>query len=248
MILEADILTEEVVKAIRAHAIEQFPKESMGYVQGGAYFKATNIHPSPGIHARIDKIQLLELMESGTLQALVHSHPNFPPCPSHQDMQAQLSVDVPFVICATDGSMCYQPFAWGDTIEPPPLWDRGFRHGVTDCYEFNRHWYKEEKGFLLPSIPRSWCWWKDGQSLYLEHTPRIGFHRIEPKDAQRGDMILFSVRSDVPNHAAIYLGGNQICHHSTPNAAWEPKNKPKWDLLSRWQPFMHSCLRHEKWL
>ena len=70
-----------------------------------------------------------------------------------------------------------------------------------------------EFGLELRNYPRRDKWWEHGENLYLENFEKEGFRRIPIAELQRGDALLMQLVSPVPNHAAIYLGDQQILHH-----------------------------------
>ena len=94
-----------------------------------------------------------------------------------------------------------------------PYVGREFAHGTVDCYSLCRDWYKREWGLELKNYPRRDQWWENGQNLYLDNFEKEGFHRIPVSELQRGDALLMQLSSPVPNHAAIYIGDQQVLHH-----------------------------------
>jgi cell wall-associated NlpC family hydrolase len=106
-------------------------------------------------------------------------------------------------------------FAW-ESIEPSgykaPLVGREWAHGVLDCYAIVRDYYAE-KGVELRDYERNDDWWRLGQNLYLDNFGKEGFKEIPFSELAVGDLILMKMRSQVPNHAAVYLGNNIILHH-----------------------------------
>ncbi len=47
----------------------------------------------------------------------------------------------------------------------------------------------------------------------MDNFADAGFVVVEPDDLLVGDVFLMQVNSEVPNHAAIYLGDGLILHH-----------------------------------
>ena len=86
-------------------------------------------------------------------------------------------------------------------------------HGLVDCYSLCRDWYKREWGLDLHNYERRDQWWENDQNLYLDNFEKEGFRRIPVSELQRGDALLMQLSSPVPNHAAIYIGDQQILHH-----------------------------------
>ena len=65
----------------------------------------------------------------------------------------------------------------------------------------------------LPDYQRFDEWWKRGENLYLDNFTHAGFDVASSDGLGEGDVLLMQVNSDVPNHAAIYLGDGLILHH-----------------------------------
>ena len=227
---------QTVIDAIRAHAAAEYPKEAVGVVIAGEYRPEVNVHPEPTEHFKIADERLAELILQ-PLQAIVHSHPDHPAHPSEHDMRQQLATNVPWGICPVVQGIAGIPFFWGDAVPVPPLLERQFKHGVTDCYALIRDWYRTERGVILKDYARSWEWWNSGGNLYDEYFRDAGFEPIHG-EPQVGDVFLAQIRSPVINHAGVYLGDGLILHHLT-------------DRLSRrepafpWQRFITRWVRHQ---
>jgi cell wall-associated NlpC family hydrolase len=214
-----------VLAQIADHAKQQFPKESCGAITPDGYLPLENRHTDP--MRAFDCIDACnELMASKTLLAVVHSHPNGPFGPSAADMRQQQAMDVPWGLVATDGERASRPFFWGDSIDPPALQRREFRHGPSgtdgkgDCYALIRDWYRLEREIRLPEFPRDDAWWaggEEGDNLYLTGFAKAGFRDLGRadglKDPRPGDVFLARVRSRVPNHGGVYVGEGQVLHH-----------------------------------
>ena len=212
----------------------------------GEYTRLPNIAPDPLVAAQAPRERLLELSSQRLLDALVHSHPNGPNCPSEQDMRTQMSFGVPGVIVSCSGDGCLKPFAWGDTLEPAPLIGRGFQHGVTDCYALVRDYFRLEQGVVIPEFPRSWEWWLNGQTLYLDGFARAGFELISEREAQEGDCVMMQVGGrnvTTPNHAGVLVGHGLFLHHATGREPWDPTRLSRREPLSRWRPYITHWLR-----
>jgi len=99
----------------------------------------------------------------------------------------------------------------------------------------------------LSEYPRSWRWDLNGQDLYGQHFRDEGFREIPGADLLPGDSVLFSIRSTVANHAAVYLGGGKILHHlATSKQGYDPTRLSTVDDLSLFGDIPKKVLRHEK--
>lgn len=245
MIKREDLLTKPVVKALTQHAVASYPNECIGAIVGGEYVRMDNVAGDKERHARAPREQMDALIHSGELEAICHSHPNGPNCPSLLDMKSQMSLAKPSVIIATDGSASLPPFAFGDQLEPYPLLDRPFRHGVTDCYELVRDEVFLRTGHRMPFVPRAWEWWNT-QDLYVDWIERAGFRTLEDHEEKRvGDGIMFAIRSKNINHAAIYVGQGLMIHHAADRQPWQPNRPARREPLVRWKDYIRRWVRHE---
>lgn len=243
------LMSSTAVADFRAHALEAFPHECLGYVDaGGAYRRLENVAAEPERMGLTVPGVVPALMASGDLRALCHSHPAGPDAPTETDMRSQLETMIPFVLCATNGQATTEPFAWGDQlIDNLPLVGRPFRHGVTDCYGLIRAWWRRERGVVLPEYPRNWEWWQPqtggSKDLYGRYFADAGFYPIDPADVRPGDCWLAAIRSEVPNHAGVVLDAGLCLHHASGGAAYDPTRLSKREPMVRWSERVTHWLR-----
>lgn len=202
--------SDEVLRDAAVHATETPQREACGVVVDGVYTRCGNVHPNPERTFRIAPDVVDPLIANGTLQGIIHSHPDGTPHPSEADMAGQIATDVPWAIVVPGGEG--QPgdvgSIWG--TPRPALFDdsgdhvqRAFCHGVYDCYEMIRDWYREQ-GSPLPAVARADEWWRSrGSSIYLDMLEEIGAEVIStdpaeyPRIAQPGDVYLQDRKSVV---------------------------------------------------
>lgn len=235
------MFTPDVILAIKEDALLRYPEESCGVVlkrKDGTlfYYPMENIADDREKSFRICESKLATIMPS--VAALVHSHPNGPDCPSEADMRFQMTLGVPFGIISTDGVGCLEPFFWGGDLERAPLIGRGFRHGVTDCYALIRDYFKLNLNIELNEYPRDWEWWDSGQKLYEDHFKLEGFERIDESEVKEHDCFLAQIRSDTPNHAGVYVGGNLILHHLTARLPADASRLSRREPIGSWSKFI----------
>ena len=69
----------------------------------------------------------------------------------------------------------------------------------------------QRDGVELRDYDRRDGFWLRGESMYVDNLPNEGFRPIPVQDVQPG--VDIDDVSPLPNHAAIYLGDQQILHH-----------------------------------
>jgi proteasome lid subunit RPN8/RPN11 len=208
------MLPPSLMEKIQAHAAEESPKECCGLVAvvkgRRKYFPCKNLAVTPEEHFALDPLDYAAVEDQGEIVAVVHSHPVTNHAPSQADRVACEQSGLPWhIVNPNTGN-------WG-YCEPEgfelPYVGREFAHGTVDCYSLCRDWYKREWGLELKNYLRRDQWWENGQNLYLDNFEKEGFHRIPVSELQRGDALLMQLSSPVPNHAAIYIGDQQVLHH-----------------------------------
>lgn len=201
---------------ISAHAAE----EARGGIEccglltrsGGtlAYAPCRNLWRRPG-HFVMDPQGYADAEAAGEVVAVVHSHVGLPPTPSQADRVACNAGGLPWLI--VNWPLKTHQWVQPDGYEPPYL-EREFTYGVLDCYTLAVDYYRRELGIAMPdraALGDEIEWWKKGKNLYVENFPKHGFVRVD--SLQPHDLILMTLRSDVPNHLGVYLRGNWFMHH-----------------------------------
>ncbi|MFK8873785.1 MULTISPECIES: C40 family peptidase [Serratia] len=206
-------MRQKIISAILAHAEAEYPRECCGVVvQSGRrqrYVRCRNLAPEPTEQFSLAPADYAAAEDSGTIVAIVHSHPDATTQPSQLDLaQCDLS-QLPWIIAS---------WPEGDIREVipregvKPLLERPFVHGIWDCYAIVRDWYQLERGIALPDFTRTDGWWNRGENLYIVHYAEAGF---VPASGELlvGDVIVMQVQAPEPNHAAVYLGDGIMIHH-----------------------------------
>jgi cell wall-associated NlpC family hydrolase len=134
-------------------------------------------------------------------------------------MSQQMAFAVPWGLVSCSAEAALPPWYWSDDFEPPPLLDRPFRYGPSgtdgrgDCAALVRDWYRRERGIMLPEYPREKLFWLRPGVSYRDNMLGAGFVPADRQEPEVGDVFLAAIRSAVPNHAGIYMGGGKIMHH-----------------------------------
>ena len=207
-------LSENVKKLALEHAKNESPRESVGlvYVVKGRerYYKCNNLAEIPEEHFILDPDNYEKCEKQGQIIALIHSHPRTSHNPSPADVAACQKSGLHWFIVNPKTEL------WG-SCKPSglelPYVGRSFFHGVVDCYTLIRDFYQKEFQIQLNDYFRKDKWWEKGENMYLDIFKNEGFFEISLKEIQYGCVVLMTLESNVPNHAAIYLGDNVILHH-----------------------------------
>jgi proteasome lid subunit RPN8/RPN11 len=195
---------------ILEHAKECYPRECCGLiviVKGRRRYKpCRNI--ATGIQFAIHPEDYADAEDSGVIDTVVHSHPNLSPLPSPADLIGCEQSGLKWMIISYPNGNIHEFQPSGYVM---PLYGRSFVHGSIDCFTFIRDYYKQELNIDMPDYYRADEWWLSGENHYIDRADDAGFYPVT--DMQINDVILMTVGSKVPNHAAIYLGNNKIGHH-----------------------------------
>ncbi|CAG9177779.1 C40 family peptidase [Cupriavidus pampae] len=207
-------MESETLRAIREHATADYPREACGLivvVKGRERYVPCRNVAVGSEHFVLPAADYAAAEDMGEVIAVVHSHPDFPAEASQADLVACEASGLPWHILSWPADDLR-------TIEPSgyeaPLVGRRFAHGVLDCYSLVRDWYRRERGIDLKDFSRRDDWWKSGEDLYMQHYGEAGFAVVsQDLPEQVGDVILMQLRSEVVNHAGIYIGNGQMLHH-----------------------------------
>jgi proteasome lid subunit RPN8/RPN11 len=217
----------ELKKTARAaalkHTAREYPREACGllvrpHMNAGdkrqkpdLFVPCANTAENKEEHFRISAEAFVDACKVGEVVGVFHSHPDASPRPSSTDLSAcDVSGVTWYIVSYPEINWCnFEPF------DPKSeLYGREFLHGHSDCYSFVRSWYVQNRGVDFGPVVREDEWWKSGnESMYLENYRRVGLELVTDGSMQEGDVVLMQVAANVPNHGAIYLGGDQIGHH-----------------------------------
>jgi len=174
---------EATISAAVQHAVEEYPNESCGFVIDGQYHRFANLSKKPESAFEIDPVDWVTAELTGTIEAVIHSHPDGPACPTAADMKSQVSTGVPWGIIVSSSEGAKDVFWFGDQVPidmgstgTPPLVGRGFRHAVTDCYDCIRDWYRLNTSLVLPNFARDWEWWLPAVEYQGEIIDRVAYN------------------------------------------------------------------------
>jgi len=207
-------ITDDIKNKILEHAKEESPKESCGLliVKKGrvVYKKCKNIADLPKECFVLASDDYIKAEEEGEIVAVAHSHTFQPPIPSDGDKVACEKSGVPWFIVNP------QTEKWG-YCEPSgfelPYVGRKFQFGIIDCYSLVRDYFKKELNLQLRDYYRCDNFWEKGQSLYEDNFMKEGFVKIPVDQIRKHDLLFMHLAANLPNHAAIYVGDQQVLHH-----------------------------------
>lgn len=242
-------VSPQLVEAIQAHAMRDYPNESCGVITADGYTPLRNLANTPS-HYFDCNAELAPFLLRDIALALAHSHPDGPSGPSQLDMRQQAAQCIPWGIVMSTPEVASEPFWWGPGVATPPLIGREFRHGPSgsdgrgDCYALIRDYFLLHRGVTLMEMPRDDNWWEasDGRphlSLYEDHFAEAGFHLADRTTPEIGDVLLLRYPGSVQtaNHGGIYMGRGEFLHHLTNRVS-------RIDQVARFARFVTLWLRH----
>lgn len=213
------MLTKSVMGLITAHMKSEAPHECCGLVvmvgRKQVYIPCRNVFTDPsGVRSTLDSFAIssddwIAAEEMGDIVRVIHSHPDqLEPTASLADINGCNSSGVVWGIICENGE--YLEI----TPQDEPLVGRRFVLGVTDCYGLVMTWHRLQ-GVELRDFRVPYEWWTRGENLYMDNWYDAGFRECEENTP--GAMVIMQIASDVPNHAGIYLPGDQLLHHTFGN-------------------------------
>ena len=199
-----------------AHAKAEMPRESCGLlvvIKGRkCYWPCKNLSIE-NTNFILDPDDFRAAEDTGTVIAVVHSHPDTPPHPSAADRMACQHSQMPWHIVnpVTEG--------WG-SCEPDQfeveLTGREWVWNVFDCWSCVRQWY-EQQGFHLPDYKRPPTPEQFEECpLFEQYWADAGFRDLEDgEQLQEGDAVLMSIGGETNelNHIGVIIEDGKLLHH-----------------------------------
>lgn len=220
-------MKKKTLQAAEEHAISEYPKESCGLVvavgRKEQYVPCHNIADDPLSDFALDGQDYYRAEDLGTITAIVHSHPNASALPTEHDRLECEKSGIPWCILAVHGDpatpdappVVVNRHEFAPTGYKAPLEGREFIWGVQDCFTLVKDFYSRKLGIEMPDPPRmdKEGFWERGEDFYMNNFEKWGFYKIEAP-TEPGDVIMMAIRSDIVNHAGIWLGElDHMLHH-----------------------------------
>lgn len=227
------MLTEKLKQEMLEHAKYEYPKECCGLLvtneHSVKYVPCNNISDNPTETFEIDTIDIISIGYEYEIVGIVHSHSNGKNYLSKYDMLNQKLSNLDWYLIANNDVKVYRPIEL--------LVGRNFEFNKQDCYNLFRDCYMLA-GIDFPEFSYVENWYELGQNLYVDNLQKYDFEQV--KEPQLGDVILFQVGSEIPNHCGVYVGNQMFVHHSINQLS-------KRDMLGGyWLKHTHSIWRY-KW-
>lgn len=162
------------------HAKREYPKESCGIVVRGRYYPCRNEAKKPGEQFVMNKNDMMNAMNEGDMEAIIHSHPEAPPAPSAADLAGCEATDLPWGIIGItrddDGNFGVKEQWITPSGYEAPLIGRQYVWGVFDCLTIVLDYYKREMGIDLGEFERpSEDWHRTENDIYVRNLTEKGF-------------------------------------------------------------------------
>jgi proteasome lid subunit RPN8/RPN11 len=207
-----------IIEDAKAHARKEFPKESIGIVVDNEYIPCENVHSEPEEHFKLHPRVWLHYIKERKIQALIHSHNDYPHASVH-DWYEQVRSKVPWGIINMRNGNYESHFFWGEGLPIQDLVGRMFHQGTYDCFGLLRDFFLKG-GLEVPDYPREYMWWsEDGNDVIMNGLKSAPFDIIPFHEAKPGDGLLYSIphysnwKHDLINHCGIYVSESKVLHH-----------------------------------
>lgn len=220
-------LMGKLIENIQSAAEQDYPNEACGVIvkQGKRKYLSVhcrNDHYDPKSNFTVNPQDYVKATELGEVVGVWHTHTHGSSHPTQTDRIScnlhkmpwyilgvskeddQFTFDKPYLL--TPESVSY------GLLERPYIW------GIFDCFSLVRDYYKQEFDIEIMTPPEyPFCepdWYRHGGDYYREYYKEAGFVRLIDEDPEIGDVFVMQICSDVPNHAAIYVGDGLMLHHA----------------------------------
>lgn len=176
-----------------------------------AFSQLKNGSETPNTHFVFKASQYAAYQLQTEIVAIVHGHKDN--CiASKYDLQAMNRANIPYIIfnCTTWEYRIYFPES------RPPIAGRKYNFGKEDCFSAARNWYFEH-GILYKERNDNWTdenFWKNGNDYIGEFINQFSFTEVTDQSLKYGDLLIFSVGTDIYNHLGVYEENDMFFHHA----------------------------------
>jgi len=201
--------TDDIIKAVLAHAAECDPYECCGVIADGTFMPITNNATDFDTFV-MNMTEYLAIAKKHKIEAIVHSHIYGPPVPSEADKAICEATGKPWLIVS------WPLGTWGVIVPTgykAPLIGRQWVYGAHDCYGCMRDGFEHFTGIKIPDFPRDWLWWENGENIIEGQFAEAGFKQVTG-EWRHCDVIGMKVwPSKVVNHLGLFVSPDLILHH-----------------------------------
>ena len=212
------------------HVLDCYPQEACGLVIDKTFIPMPNISTEPIEHFMMEEGTYLTYEDH--IDCILHSHTFIPTTgdartPSLADMKLAKSTTLPQGIIHTDGEIV-SDILYFNTKNPPRLDKRPYISGVFDCFTIVRDFYIQEFDYFIDILPRPANWEEWDSTYMLSNLDNQGLTKLaNGASLKLGDVIVFRIGANVPNHVGVYLGNDTFIHHLN-------RRLSKTDTLAKW--------------
>lgn len=213
-------------REILIHLVDKYPEEACGIIQNKKgklnWIPCENLAEDKETDFILDQAEYLKASLTGDIHAIVHSHPNASSELSERDKKASDFLKVPYIVYSLPSGekTIYNPKTGQELL------GREYKFGENDCFTLIRDYYKQELNIDIPSMLFEDDWWENGLNYFDDLFKDFGF--IEVEEPEKNDIIVFSVRSNIPNHCGVYLGEGVFMHHAEHRLSCRESLYPFW--------------------
>lgn len=221
-------MLSKIDKEILSYLLNKYPEEGCGILLNNKgkleWVPCENVAEDKKSSFVLESSTYIKAHLKGTIQAIVHSHIDSSPELSEADKKASEFLRIPYIVYSIPEGKTVQYIP--DSFDVNNLYGRDYEFGVRDCYTLARDYYLKEQNIVLPILDFKDNWWEEGLNYFDDHFQEFGFKEVTRPE--KHDAVLFSVRSQIPNHCAIYLGEGVILHHAENRLSCKESLYPFW--------------------
>lgn len=248
----SNLSTKSIVKSIEENAVLNYPNEACGLIVKPKLGKkiisipCQNIADDPSKRFVISPVDFAGAEDLGEVIGVWHTHIEHSSEPSMADIAACNSSELEWLIL--DVYKRNDKFEFGNIrclhpeIGELAYTGRPYVYGVYDCFSLAKEWYNREMKLDINFVPKGYPEIEELSNqknlLLLEGAIEAGFEIVATQPPEIGDLFLFNVSSDFPNHVGVYIGDSRILHHCM-NRLSETSVYPR----SYWQKNTYAHLR-----
>jgi len=225
------------------YVISCYPQEACGVLQNNTFIALDNEHPAPQDNFLFDESVTLNLLQSKEPYKVIHSHTmeetkKDPRIPSYNDMKGQIACGVEWGIVHCDGENV-SPILWFGLPKEDELIGRKYIPNVYDCFTLARDAIWQFFNKDIGDIARPENWEKENSYLLEQNYKGYNFKDIcECSGLKKGDILLFNIGSQQPNHIGVFIEGDNFIHHLENRLSCV-------DSINKWRKQLNKIVRYQ---